>query len=489
NFFVSKKALKQHLKNQATLFVDLLTKPSAGMGGAAAIQFMVYSGRVEQIESYFKKYNGLDTEFIGVLSYFAQEHIFNRISQGMGDCGVVGTFQAAIDCNAGLNFAGPLPNAQPLERNKPSALAILMPYVSELLYGDSQRLLMGNVNDEARVRDLLNLIDEWKGRKKGKVNQRQAWDWSGFYGWKDEKGNITGGIPLGQEVTADAPPGMYGYVLNQTLLSQIQVTLKIAQEIKEEVAKLMGGDKLDLNNPEHWKFLIKKAHEVYISGRNTALAWQNEGRIPTLRYWTPDLAQLEENLASVTGLIFENGFNYKRTLFNELPLRLNYLKTAKWLLPQFKDEWRIHSLVLPYLRGLDRELKLESVLTHSLLRNYSLIAKELGKEIVLQGVDAEEILSKGLPIFKEKNSEDLLPGISDAELKRIFREEILFLGKEAIIKENFDRVYVEGIKEAINRLAKKIIEVPSEKLEAKDAFISRQLKSYLEKNGEQDEQD
>ncbi|MCM8798908.1 MAG: hypothetical protein NC821_05550, partial [Candidatus Omnitrophica bacterium] len=419
-FFVSEKALKQHLKNQATLFVDLLTKPSASMNGAAAIQFMVYAGRIEQIESYFKKYNGLDTEFIGVLSYFAQEHIFNKI-QGSGDCGPVSDFTGAINCNAGLSFDGPLPDAKPLQRGKPSALAILMPYVSELLYGDAERLRMRQtdsdkegIENENLVKSLLNLIDEWNGRKNGKVNRRQAWDWSAFYGWekldKDGKptGIITNGIPAGNEVTADAPEGRYGYILNQTLLAQIQVTLKIAQQIKEKVAELLGVERLDFNNPEHWKFLIKKAHEVYISARNTALDWENEGRIPTLRYWTPDLALLEDDLSSVTNPIFEK-VNYKRTIFNQLPLRSAHLKTGEWLLPQFKDEWRIQALILPYLKEKDKELKLDALLTHSLLKNYFLISKDLGKEIVLDKIKEEEILERGLSIFKEKNSIDILP--------------------------------------------------------------------------------
>ncbi|MCM8766158.1 MAG: hypothetical protein NC920_04880, partial [Candidatus Omnitrophica bacterium] len=503
-FFVSEKALKQHLKNQATLFVDLLTKPSASMNGAAAIQFMVYAGRIEQIESYFKKYNGLDTEFIGVLSYFAQEHIFNKI-QGSGDCGPVSDFTGAINCNAGLSFDGPLPDAKPLQRGKPSALAILMPYVSELLYGDAERLRMRQtdsdkegIENENLVKSLLNLIDEWNGRKNGKVNRRQAWDWSAFYGWekldKDGKptGIITNGIPAGNEVTADAPEGRYGYILNQTLLAQIQVTLKIAQQIKEKVAELLGVERLDFNNPEHWKFLIKKAHEVYISARNTALDWENEGRIPTLRYWTPDLALLEDDLSSVTNPIFEK-VNYKRTIFNQLPLRSAHLKTGEWLLPQFKDEWRIQALILPYLKEKDKELKLDALLTHSLLKNYFLISKDLGKEIVLDKIKEEEILERGLSIFKEKNSIDILPTISDAELLRLFREEIFALGKEAIIKENFDRAYIEGIKEAYRRLVGKEIDIPRESIETKDNFISRELANYLEKNGynptEQDEKD
>jgi hypothetical protein len=512
-FFVSKRALKQQLKNQATLFVDLLTNVAGK--GAAKITFYI-GNRKEMIESYFWTYNALNPEFTGVLSYFAQEHIFNCI-QGSG-CG--------DPDNWWLQFVGPRPEDKPMIMNKPSSLAILTPYFSQIFVEQIKAILGLNPEskvglyvsqensteieivewvekkgadpyrkeEERRVRgvfemlDLLNAIEAWKG-----------WDWSAFYGWKTPEGKVEGGTPAGFEVTADAPKGKYGYILNQTLLAQMQVTLKLAQQIKEDVEGSLGAKKgglteleqyvdaqgrtkFRIKNADYWKVWMQRANEVYQNAEKTAWQWESEGRIPTMRYWTPDLAELEDDISPVTALIFENGLNYKRTIFNQLPLRSNFLKTASWLLPKWQDKWTLQDLILPYLKKQEGEISLSNALDAHILDNYLGIALSLGRDIVYTNY-AGEIQKLGEEEVRKRYGAQVL---NQAELLTRYKDEIVPLGKEAVFKKYYDEAFESGVKALVKLLDPKAdpakLVIPKEEIKNRDEFIRNKVEAYLQNN-------
>jgi len=288
--------------------------------------------------------------------------------------------------------------------------------------------------------EMLNSNPNWEG-----------WDWGAEF--EEER--------IGKDGKTEKIKVKYGW--NLAMVEQIKTELSIAAFLKETVAKSLGVEQLDLNNPAHFSALMERAHKAYLGAKGVLNQWVREGKVISLyekRGWSqPGVAK--EAMSEKYG-IYNTGF-----LGDYTPLRFFILKAAaEEIIPGIKNEILVMSAIKPLVEHLEGKPEVltdqkEIRIWQNTWKSYLGLAYSIGTEMVLDKYKADIktlgeafILNKHKELVEEKTKELGDPAKANKFILDLYADEIEIAGKEQVLKAHQQEVVDLGVNSLASRVEK-----------------------------------